>query len=256
MTGRSALLLSGGLSFGLYHFGVVKALFERGCLPRVISGASIGALVVALLGIHTDQELETLWKAPVNLAAFEELGKVGSARRKFVRLLKEGVLMDVEKLVKLCKDNVGNITFAEAYRKTGRIINITLPHKSQNQGGSQLLNYLTAPHVLLWSAACASCAQAGLYESVELHFKNERNEVQPTRALGKADNLQRHDDLPMHRLSELFNVNNFVVSQVSAATPKQDAKKKYAPLFVLLVAWSFLILLLSCIMYPIPLPPP
>ena len=55
--GRSALLLSGGLSFGLYHFGVVKALFERGCLPRVISGASIGALVAALLGINTDQEL-------------------------------------------------------------------------------------------------------------------------------------------------------------------------------------------------------
>ena len=142
-----------------------------------------------------------LWDsdAPVDLTAFEELGRAGSARRKVVRLLKEGVLMDVEKLVKLCKDNVGDVTFAEAYQKTGRIINITLPHKSQNRGGSQLLNYLTAPHVLLWSAACASCAQAGLYKSVELLIKNEKNELQPMYASGRVDHLTRHDDLPMHR---------------------------------------------------------
>lgn len=43
--GRSALLLSGGGSLGLYHFGVVKRLYECGLLPRVISGSSIGALV-------------------------------------------------------------------------------------------------------------------------------------------------------------------------------------------------------------------
>jgi len=48
--GRTALLLSGGLSFGMCHWGVAKCLFEQNLLPPIISGASIGALVAALLG--------------------------------------------------------------------------------------------------------------------------------------------------------------------------------------------------------------
>lgn len=48
--GRTALLLSGGLSFGMCHWGVAKCLFEQQLLPPIISGASIGALVAALLG--------------------------------------------------------------------------------------------------------------------------------------------------------------------------------------------------------------
>jgi TAG lipase / steryl ester hydrolase / phospholipase A2 / LPA acyltransferase len=42
--GRSALLLSGGATFGLYHLGVIKALVIAGILPRVISGSSAGSL--------------------------------------------------------------------------------------------------------------------------------------------------------------------------------------------------------------------
>ena len=41
-------------------------------------------------------------------------------------MLKNGVLMDVQKLVALCKENVGDVTFDEAFRKTGRGVNITL----------------------------------------------------------------------------------------------------------------------------------
>ncbi|TFH29528.1 MAG: DUF3336 domain-containing protein, partial [Myxococcales bacterium] len=43
--GRSALLLSGGATLGFFHLGVVKALFENGLLPDVLSGASMGALI-------------------------------------------------------------------------------------------------------------------------------------------------------------------------------------------------------------------
>ena len=49
--GRSALMLSGGATLGFFHLGVVKALFEHGLLPDVLSGASMGALV-ALSLIH------------------------------------------------------------------------------------------------------------------------------------------------------------------------------------------------------------
>jgi len=41
--GGCALVLSGGATFGIFHFGVVKALVELGMLPPVICGASAGA---------------------------------------------------------------------------------------------------------------------------------------------------------------------------------------------------------------------
>lgn len=54
--GRSALLLSGGAALGFYHVGVVKALMENGLLPRVISGASAGSILCAMIGTRTDEE--------------------------------------------------------------------------------------------------------------------------------------------------------------------------------------------------------
>lgn len=72
--GCSALVLQGGTALGnlcsiqfisfltllflaLYHIGVVKALNEQGLLPRIISGTAIGAMIAALICIHTDEEL-------------------------------------------------------------------------------------------------------------------------------------------------------------------------------------------------------
>lgn len=40
--GQTGLLLSGGASLGMYHLGIVKALFENGMLPKVITGSSAG----------------------------------------------------------------------------------------------------------------------------------------------------------------------------------------------------------------------
>lgn len=35
----------------------MKALHERDLLPRIISGTAVGALIAALICIHTDDEL-------------------------------------------------------------------------------------------------------------------------------------------------------------------------------------------------------
>src|SRR3546814_1231502 len=40
--GRSALMLSGGGTLGMFHLGVIKALHQHKLLPRVLSGASAG----------------------------------------------------------------------------------------------------------------------------------------------------------------------------------------------------------------------
>ena len=92
----------------------------------------------------------------------------GSARRKLTRLLKHGVLMDVSVLTRFCKDNLPHATFQarrivsaatqilscaqEAYKKTGRIVNIVVTHPAP--GVPAILNHITTPNVLLWSAAC------------------------------------------------------------------------------------------------------
>jgi hypothetical protein len=57
--GRTALCLSGGASLGYYHIGVIKALFENRLLPSVMTGASAGSLVAALVCCRTDEELKT-----------------------------------------------------------------------------------------------------------------------------------------------------------------------------------------------------
>jgi hypothetical protein len=56
--GRSALCLSGGAGLAYYHLGVVKALFENHLLPTVITGASAGSLVAALICTRTDEEIK------------------------------------------------------------------------------------------------------------------------------------------------------------------------------------------------------
>jgi hypothetical protein len=59
--GKSALLLSGGLGQGMSHFGVVKALHEQNLLPRIISASSFGAVVAAVVGTSTVDELSVMF---------------------------------------------------------------------------------------------------------------------------------------------------------------------------------------------------
>jgi len=99
-------------------------------------------------------------------------GQAGSLRRKVRRLLWEGHLMEINILKSALRKNVGDVTFYEAYERTGKILNITVSPANDYER-PRLLNYLTSPNVLIWSAACASCAFPILYQPVELVAKNE-----------------------------------------------------------------------------------
>lgn len=63
--GQTALCLSGGATFGYYHLGVVKALFENNCLPRVITGTSSGSLMAAMIAVRTDEELPEIFSKEI-----------------------------------------------------------------------------------------------------------------------------------------------------------------------------------------------
>eukprot|EP01124_Arcella_intermedia_P022508 TRINITY_DN3366_c0_g1_i2.p1 TRINITY_DN3366_c0_g1~~TRINITY_DN3366_c0_g1_i2.p1 ORF type:complete len:484 (-),score=77.40 TRINITY_DN3366_c0_g1_i2:158-1609(-) len=211
--GRSALLLSGGATLGLYHLGVIKTLFEHDLLPRVISGSSVGSIIASIVAVHTDEELPELFA--LKTVSFSAFDPVGSRWRKINRLFRQGVLMDVKKLQSYIRSQIKDLTFREAYSRTKRILNITVAPANSFES-PRLLNYLTSPDVLIWSAASASCALTGLYEPVELMVKDLKGDLVPYHPSPlKWSDGSVTTDLPVARLSELFNVNHFIVSQVN-----------------------------------------
>lgn len=75
--GRSALMLSGGGALGPFHLGVVKSLYEQGLLPEVLSGASAGSMVAAVVGTQDDATLSDLFKAENLTRVFQDFGEEG-----------------------------------------------------------------------------------------------------------------------------------------------------------------------------------
>ncbi|OLL24387.1 putative triacylglycerol lipase [Neolecta irregularis DAH-3] len=201
--GLTAVVLHGGAMFGVFHLGVVKALYSRGLLPRIVTGTAVGAVVASLICIHTDQELpEFLTSGGIDLTAFQKRSRAGAFHRKVKRFLQEG--------------KIGRGT--DAYNRTRRVLNITVSSTGKHQVPT-LLNFLTAPNVLIRSAASASNALSGLYEQSDLLCKDELGNIVPWCPAGEIKwrnwteaNLSE-DESPYTRISELFNVNHFIVSQ-------------------------------------------
>ncbi|RYP68646.1 hypothetical protein DL771_006516 [Monosporascus sp. 5C6A] len=216
--GRSALLLSGGGTFGMSHVGVFKALFEAKLLPRIVSGASAGSIVCSVVCTRTDDEVPDLLRDfPYgDLAVFEEEGNEDGILDHLRRLLTEGNWSDIKHLTRVMRNLLGDITFQEAYNRTRRICNICVSSASIYEL-PRLLNYVTAPNVMIWSAVAASCSVPLVFSAAPLLVKNpltgEHSPWNPTPQMwidGSVDN-----DLPMTRLAEMFNVNHFIVSQVN-----------------------------------------
>ncbi|KAF1736214.1 putative triacylglycerol lipase [Beauveria bassiana] len=235
--GRSSLVLQGGAIFGMCHLGVVKALFLRGLLPRIITGTGTGALIASLVAIHTEEELPGVLNGDgIDLTAFTSRSKLlntaaespqtfgsrwNTLMRRIRRFSREGYFLDVSVLEDCVRANVGDLTFEEAYNYSKRILNITVA--TEGQGGvPTLLNYITAPNVLIWTAAVASNASsAALYgrRKATILCKDARGNVGPWAPANTTDFHHWSDmsysdrDSPLQRISELFNVNHFIVSQ-------------------------------------------
>ncbi|KAF4040850.1 Patatin-like phospholipase [Phytophthora infestans] len=240
--GRSALMLSGGGAHGFYHAGVIKALVENNLLPNVVAGSSAGSILAGAIAVrHDDEVLEFLSGENVNLnflgpniteqdrvtytpsflsPAHLLLPKGGFefVRDAFIllnRFLDKRYVLDTKTLRDCLRSVMGDYTFREAYDRTGRIINVTVTPMSTDDY-PQLLNYLTAPNVIIWSASLASCAIPNVFRPVELLAKDENGNIVPYYREGlKWSDGSVECDLPMERLSELFNVNHFIVSQVN-----------------------------------------
>lgn len=230
--GRSALLLSGGATFGMSHIGVLKALFEAQLLPRIISGASAGSIVCAVMCTKTDEEIPGLIEEfPYgDLAVFGTEESDASMLDHCRRLLTEGSWSDIKHLIRVMRKMTGDMTFQEAYNRTRRILNICVSTESVYEL-PRLLNYVTAPNVMIWSAVAASCSVPLVFHSSPLLVKDPLTgehlpwTPSPQHFIdGSVDN-----DLPMTRLAEMFNVNHFIVSQVNPHVVPFLAKDGYLP---------------------------
>jgi TAG lipase/steryl ester hydrolase/phospholipase A2/LPA acyltransferase len=150
--GRTALLLSGGAYLGFYHMGVVKTLWQSGMLPRVISGASAGSIMAAVIGTRTDEEFHATYTDPKYknmLPGFETnffrysdrfhsklATKLQYMVPQQIRWLTQPILsalfdkkvlnLDTTHFKEILMRDVGLFTFQEAFDHTGRIINITV----------------------------------------------------------------------------------------------------------------------------------
>jgi TAG lipase/lysophosphatidylethanolamine acyltransferase len=162
--GRSALVLQGGAIFGLCHLGVAKALFLRGLLPRIIVGTATGALMAALVATHSEEDLPKMLTGDgIDLSAFTQPGKDPAQHnqrvnvsmwnrwetlmRRIQRFRKEGYFLDVKVLEDCIRANIGDMTFEEAYRRSKRVLNITVVTAHQ-AGIPTVLNYITTPNVV------------------------------------------------------------------------------------------------------------
>jgi TAG lipase / lysophosphatidylethanolamine acyltransferase len=248
--GRTTLVLQGGSAFSMCHIGVVKALHLRGLLPRIITGTATGALVAALVGVHTDDELlEVLTGKGIDLSSFQRSRTrrrkladdapsgtkwLQAVRRRSARFLRTGHIFNIRVLEECAQDNLGDVTFEEAFSKTGRILNVTVALPNE-VGIPQLLNYITAPHVLIWSAVVASTATSKtFYAPVQLYCKNETGSTEPfvandlpalrskpasssfpssSSSSTTTRGIAKLHEAPLKRIGELFNVNHFIVSQ-------------------------------------------
>jgi NTE family protein len=206
--GNTALMLSGGASFGIYHLGVIKALSEQNLLPKIISGSSMGAIVAAAACSKTDEELKAFFANP------KSIHRVAIKVNEASEIFKAGSVMDPSQLIEHIQENIGDYTFKEAFEKTGRVLNISVSATRKRQR-PRVLNHLTTPNLLIKHTALASCALPGIFPSVSLLAKNKNGEIVPYMESEKWIDGSIHLDIPMKRIIRLHNVSRSIVSQAN-----------------------------------------
>ncbi len=218
--GRSALLLSGGASLGLFHIGVIRALHGAGLLPSVVSGASTGSMIAGGLCTRTEAELAEVIAAPEEHVYTRVFRRLSTDQMR-----SEQAVMSQEQLLTAIRSNMNDLTFAEAFARTGRTLCIAVsPIRARQK--PRLLCTLTSPDVLVTSASRASCAIPGLFPPSTLMQRKGGQETEYVPGERWIDGTIA-SDLPTERLARLLNVNHTIVSQTNAhLIPFTDARAR------------------------------
>ena len=207
--GHSALLLSGGAGLGFIHLGVIRTLLRDGLLPDVINGSSMGAGVAALTCTRTDAELHALFDDTTTLQ------RMGLKWQPVQTAITSRAAFDADRWNRAMRENVGDFTFREARERTGRTLSVVVAPLAARQR-VRVLNHITAPDVLVASAALASSAIPGLFPPVTLRARGPDGVERSWLAEERFIDGSFWGDLPMLQLRRLFGVNHSIVSQTNA----------------------------------------
>jgi TAG lipase/steryl ester hydrolase/phospholipase A2/LPA acyltransferase len=239
--GRTALMCSGGGTFGMRHVGTIKCLFETGNLPRVISGSSAGSIVCAVLGSKTDDQLQRVLESFCHgdLKVFIGDDEIPGWAARIGYWWENGHFFDSRNLERVMKFHLGDMTFSEAYELTGRVLNVSVDTHcyttaydilnsfltyNRNQitvstgdpDGPKVLNYRNAADVMLWSAVVASCALPFTYRESPIYAKHSTTgEAEPFEDGANHVDGSIEADIPFEAVHDEFNVNHAVVAQVN-----------------------------------------
>eukprot|EP00922_Rhytidocystis_sp_ex-Travisia-forbesii_P048573 GHVS01072328.1.p1 GENE.GHVS01072328.1~~GHVS01072328.1.p1 ORF type:complete len:872 (-),score=191.14 GHVS01072328.1:466-3081(-) len=228
--GCTALILSGGAMLGMHHFGLCETLLQVGAdnrkragggcsdsvMPNVVCGTSAGAVVAAWLCTHTEEELLKEINAEHISKAFAAL-RPNNWFHRLWRILRVGYMCDVPHWTKQARRLYGDLTFLEAYEKTGKVLNICMTRAEGGDGSPLLLHYKNAPNVAIYSAVLCSSSFPFLAYPLQLKEKCEDGELVES---CEFEGSFYHDgslsgDIPISQLRECWGVTFTIVSQVN-----------------------------------------
>ena len=108
-------MLSGGATFGKFHFGLLNALYEHDLFPRIICGSSVGSLVAATICSYPYSEIPKVTD-PEFVFARPMLKNLAGSKIEFVwKLLTKQRVLETETLKDAIRFHTGDRTFKEIY---------------------------------------------------------------------------------------------------------------------------------------------
>ncbi|CAJ1952777.1 unnamed protein product [Cylindrotheca closterium] len=209
--GRTALCLSGGAAMGCYHFGHLYGLMECDALPHIISGTSAGSAIAALVCTRTNEEIKRDLNPETVASKMQFFTRPWSER--FKSLWKNGHMFAYDDWHKMAQWFSSDLTFQEAYEKTGRVMCITLASTTK-KASPILLNHLNAPNITIASAVVASAAVPGFVAPVRLTMKDSDGNIISAGDEEYFDGSILHD-IPIAGLAEMLNCQFFIACQVN-----------------------------------------
>lgn len=207
--GRSAMMMSGSGMLLYFHVGVVKALLEQDLLPDILSGSSGGSFVGSVLATRDRSQLSEMFDPAFLVNEIEK-----EKQRLSVLYKIRPQILQVHEIHAILERLVPDLTFQEAFDKSGIHINISIAPAEAHQT-SRLLNATTTPNVLIRQAILASSAVPGVYPPVTLMARDKHGDKKEYLPSRKWVDGAVSDDLPAKRLARLYGVNHYIVSQTN-----------------------------------------
>lgn len=163
--GRTALMFSGGGAQAMYHLGVIRALIESKLYNdiTVISGTSGGSIAAGMCAIKTPEELYNDVCVSTVSTDYMLNGKMKKENIRWFPTMfdmitywfKNRVVVDTNEFNRTCEFYYNDITFEEAFQRTGKHVCITVSASRASDSSTAqrlLLNHISTPNVTIASA--------------------------------------------------------------------------------------------------------